>query len=182
MLFTSAHNASLLGANTAVSLMCLRNQPIALFSLSSQSQFVYRFRGPCESGAVPLPSPLLNRLFSMLSLPSSDTSVPEPRASASSLLPFPPAPFSLQRNIAADCWADGVFPALYLHNHISCVYLWVLTEAARPGFNHYGDRKMNSPLGFWLSSSQQRAISKKKPRKMTFSFFLSCLCQRSSLH
>ncbi len=62
---------------------------------------------------------------------------------------FPVLPFhhSLTlRNIVLDCLADAVILGLYLHNHISYLHSWVLTEARQAKHHTRGDKTMEAHL------------------------------------
>lgn len=50
------------------------------------------------------------------------------------------------RNIVLDCLADAIILGLYLHNHISHLHSWVLTEARQVKRHTLGDKTMEAHL------------------------------------
>lgn len=62
---------------------------------------------------------------------------------------FPVLPFHQSptlRNIVLDCLADAIIVGLYLHNHISHLHSWVLTEARQVKHHTRGDKTMEAHL------------------------------------
>lgn len=60
------------------------------------------------------------------------------------MLPFHQSP--TLRNIVLDCLADAIIVGLYLHNHISHLHSWVLTEARQVKHHTRGDKTMEAHL------------------------------------
>lgn len=59
-------------------------------------------------------------------------------------LPFHHSP--TLKNIVLDCLADAIILGLYLHNHISHLHSWVLTEARQVKHHTRGDKTMEAHL------------------------------------
>ena len=108
------------------------------------------FISPCSSKqivlTVHLPAPpALSVLYDHL---PTHHSLPQ-RLSPHPGIHFPALPFHhgpTLRNIVLDCLADAIILGLYLHNHISHLHSWVLTEARQVKHRTRGDRTMEAHL------------------------------------
>lgn len=115
---------------------------------------------PQHYAAISCLSVPLNRLSQFISLllqPSvlydhlpTHRSLPQ-RLSPHPSIHFPVLPFHhgpTLRNIVLDCLADAIILGLYLHNHISHLHSWVLTEARQVKHHTRGDKTMEAHLEF----------------------------------
>lgn len=106
-------------------------------------------------------SPLKSKYFQQQAMTDrsiADTSLPSLKAHHHLSVRSPVPPFHhgpARRNIVLDCLADAIILGLYLHNHISRLRSWVLTEARQVKRCTRGDKttRAHLELGPGLSST-----------------------------
>lgn len=91
--------------------------------------------------ALPTPPSCTTIHQHIIAFPKGSTLIPRIHFA---LLPFHHGP--TRRNIVLDCLADAIIPGLYLHNHISHLHSWALTEARQVKHHTPGDKTTEAHL------------------------------------